>query len=365
MSAQVELTLLQEAGQSICDSPELERSLSNLIGMLRENVQADVGGAIIYDALEPVVVSDGFTAKERKSLSGLLKLDKKPLGLKLQDWWPGSIVYYSLNGTDNGVMFAGRRNESGFTLKQRALIDVLAQFATIAAENSMLQRNAENRLLADERDRIACELHDGLAQSIYSMALQIKICRRLLLTDIGEADAKLDKLEQLASAQIEDIRGYMRALKDNRSISTDLLSIIEKHMRQFCALHGLRSDFRVSGQKVALSREINENLYYVICEGLANIAHHAQASFAKLTIVYEEAEIVIGIEDDGRGFDVSLLNKRRRGMGLENIENRIQRIGGNVTIQSRINEGTRIIACVPYDHTASRSYHIDNSIVSR
>lgn len=364
-AAQIKLSLIQEASRSISDSLELERSLANLIGMLRENMQADVGGAIIYDTSEPVVVSEGFTAKEQKGLSALLKIDKKPLDLKLREWWPGSIVCLKLNGTDNGVMFAGRRDESGFTLKQRALINVLAQFATIAAENSILQRNAENRLLADERDRIACELHDGLAQTIYSMALQIKTCRRLIQTDPEEADAKLARLEQLAAMQIEDIRGYMRALKDNCGISADLPSIIKKHTQQFCELHGLQFDFKVSGNSVPLSREINDNLYYVICEGVANIARHAQASKAIISIVYEEAELVLGIEDDGRGYDISLLNKRRHSMGLDNIKNRIQQIGGVIIIQSRPKEGTRIIAFVPYEHTKPGSSALDNSTDSR
>lgn len=365
MSLGDELPLIQEPSRSSSNSEEIERYLSKLVSILRESMQADVSGAIVYDLDDVFVVFEGFTPKEKRHLIAMSKSAKETLESRLQAWWPGKLIYNTLNVTKDGMIFAGRRDKHGFSSKRQSLFATLTELAIITVENLTIQRHAENKLLAEERDRIACELHDGLAQTIYSMALQIKICRRLIQTDPEEADAKLAKLEQLAAMQIEDIRGYMRALKDNCGIKADLPAIIKKHTQQFCELHGLQFDFKVSGNSVPLSREINDNLYYVICEGVANIARHAQASKAIISIVYEEAELVLGIEDDGRGYDISLLNKRRHSMGLDNIKNRIQQIGGVIIIQSRPKEGTRIIAYVPYEHTKPRSSALDNSTDSR
>jgi signal transduction histidine kinase len=344
----------QGAVHSINDNAELARCLSSLVSILMEITKAHVSGVVLFDEDDALIVSEGFSKAEKQQLFGLTKPPTETLESRLKAWWPGSLTCYPLNDVYVGMIFAGRRDKRGFSSKQQALFDVLNEFVTVAAEN-VVRPQVESKLLAEERDRIACELHDGLSQSIYSMALQIKVCRRLIQTDLGEADAKLAKLEQLAATQIEDIREYMRALKDNRGISTDLPAIIKKHMRQFCALHGLKFDFVVSGKETPLSREINDNVYYVICEALANIARHAGASKAHVSIVYEEDELALGIEDDGSGFDLSSLNEYNRGMGLENIENRIHQIGGTITIQSRPSEGTRIIAIVPYEHTSVRS----------
>lgn len=365
MSAKVELSFIQEASRSLCDSLELKHCLSNLVDILKKSVQADIGGIIISDGKSPIIVCSGVTAKEEPRLYDVLKNDGQPLAARLNDWWPGNLVCYELNDSNEDIIFAGKRDHHKFTARESAFFETIAEFTIIATVRSLLRRNAEHQLLAEERERIACELHDGLAQSIYSMALNIKTSRRLLVIDVAEADAKLAKLEQLAAVQIEDIRGYMRALKDNKSISIDLPTVVKKHTRQFCALHGLRLGLKTSGGKVVLSREINDNLYYVICEALANTARHARASTVKINLVYEEAELALGIEDDGCGFDVAGLRLRRRGMGLENIENRIRRIGGNVTIQSRPGQGTRIIAFVPYEHAVSGSVLNDKSFAGR
>jgi signal transduction histidine kinase len=365
MSVEDESLMINELKRSSRDGEKVERCLSNLVNIIKVSLQADISGAIVCDMDDVFIVCEGFTPKEKQQLLAISKHAKETLEERLQAWWPGNLICYSLKGPNVRLVFAGRRNKHRFGARQQELFASLTEFTNIAIESVTTQRHAESKILAEERNKIACEMHDGLAQTIYSMALQTKTCRRLLLTDLKEADAKLVKMEQLAAMQIEDIRGYMRALKDNRGISDDLPSIINKHTRRFCSLHGLEFDLNISGHEVPLSREINNNLYYVITEGVANIARHAQASKAKISIIYEEAEFVLKIEDDGRGVEISKLNKRRSGTGLDNIMNRIQQIGGTVTIQSRPEEGMRIIAYIPYEHVKHRSSAFDNGTDSR
>lgn len=354
-----------ESKRSARDSEEIERCLSNLVSIIRGSMQADVCGAIVCDTDGASIICEGFTPKEKQHLSAISQPAKETLESRLQAWWQGSLICHTLKGSNVIMIFTGRRKKHRFGSRQQALFAALTSAANIAIESVTTMRDAESRLIAEERDKIACEMHDGLAQTIYSMALQIKTCRRLMQADPVEVDAKLAKMEQLAAMQIDDVRGYMRALKGGRGISDDLPSIVNKHTRQFCQFHGLEFDFKVSGREILLSREINDNLYYVISESVANVARHAEASQVRISIVYEEAELVLEIEDDGRGVELSLLKEQRSGTGIDNIINRIQQIGGTVSIQSRLKEGTRIIAYVPYENAEPRSGALDNSSDSR
>jgi signal transduction histidine kinase len=344
------ISLIKQARETLGGGVSPERSLSDIAALLRKTLHATSAGVIVPNGSASTVATSGVNETDREHLKGMALANGASLSGLLQTWWKGTLISEPVDAP-SFLIFAGWRGVRAVGEAQTDTLATLGQFAAISLAQAAEAKAAEIKVLEEERDRIACELHDGLAQSLYGMTLQLKTCRRLIYKNPEAADERLKRLEDLGAIQIEDVRNYMRTLKENHSISPDFTTIIKNHARQFCALNSLKLDFRDAGAIVELNPEIRENLYYVVCEALGNVARHARATGITVEVSYDEAELELQVADDGCGFDVGKLvvhDYSKSGMGLENIKKRVQQLGGIVTIQSRINGGTKILAVVPY-----------------
>jgi len=209
------------------------------------------------------------------------------------------------------------------------------------------ERRRRERAVVEERARIAREIHEGVAQNLYFLGLQLDICRKLAEENPQRVEQELGGLQALLQESIGDLRRLIWAL---RPVELEELGPIEAIRRLAADLQvqvGLEIEVRVEGQERRLAPEVEGALYRCAQEALNNVAKHAQARHAWVAFELERDRVRVEVRDDGRGFDVASEQRAPRGLGLRHLSERVEELGGEFYIESSPGEGTRVIAVLP------------------
>ena len=251
-----------------------------------------------------------------------------------------------------------------FTEQDREIIALFGAEAAIAIENARLYaqltaqretlRALSARIMAareEEAKRIARELHDELGQSMTSVLLGFKGLEGV--EDVREIRRRLADLSALITKNMEEIH---RLIRDLRPASLDrfgLVLALEQHAKTYGTATGLRIDFCAPGLETAhFSPEVTTAVFRIAQEALTNIVKHAQAQMASVMLTHRGGKLVLIIEDDGKGFDFAEARRRRSGgqqLGLVGMEERVQVLGGTLTMESSPGSGTTLVMELPYE----------------
>jgi DNA-binding NarL/FixJ family response regulator/signal transduction histidine kinase len=229
------------------------------------------------------------------------------------------------------------------------LLETLAHHASIAIENALLYRESRMLAVSEERNRLAREMHDTVAQTLASLRLEVDA-----LQAHAEAGAtlrgRLERLATLAELASDDLRRAIWALQPAPLDRTTLEDALRGELRAL-ADDGISGQVESDGEPRALSPFLRSNLFLIAREALANIRKHAGAERVRITLRYGERELGMTIQDDGRGFDPDSLAAPglASGFGLYAIQDRVAELGGRVSVASAIDVGARIALAVPYE----------------
>jgi signal transduction histidine kinase len=197
-----------------------------------------------------------------------------------------------------------------------------------------------------ERRRLAQDVHDGLLQSLATHILRLESCRKQLLNSPQGLDSELRSIEDDTRSSMKVIREFL-AGKDIKSFPTGML--LEKLRDDLKFLRdglGLRVVLEIVPQELNLREAVEQDLYLVLREGLMNIARHSHASRADVTLTQTDSEIRGSLSDDGVGFE-PIEKWSGEGVGLSSMKERIEKLGGELTIQSSPGGGARISFVLP------------------
>ncbi|AZG44732.1 MadS family sensor histidine kinase [Gordonia insulae] len=244
------------------------------------------------------------------------------------------------------------------------------QAADLAARNVELERTQRElsaamrqRLVVEERERIARELHDSVTQSVLSAGMQIEVCR---MESGPETAERLEVAGRLTRDAVEQLRSVIYALNQAPSVSE--LSLGEV-LDGLCSMHmpaDLATEVRVAGRVRDLPDDVQHAILRIAGEALFNTAVHAEASSARITLTYGEAEVGLVVDDDGGGDPGHMRRVMRaarlgdlagRHRGLANMATRAEELGGALRIRRSRMGGVRIAVEVPVgddDRPASR-----------
>jgi PAS domain S-box-containing protein len=204
-----------------------------------------------------------------------------------------------------------------------------------------------------ERQMISHELHDSIAQNLSTL----KIGCDLIFDDQAaiphELKAKMAKYSNLLDQTITAVRNLAYDLRPPVLDEIGLVKALAVYCEEFCENSGVKVDFQSAGiHKLHLDSNTEIHLYRLVQEGLNNIRKHAHATRATIKMVGAFPNIILRIEDNGKGFDVTArelkLNKERR-MGLRSMKERVKLLQGRMTIQSRPMKGTKILITYPFN----------------
>lgn len=200
-----------------------------------------------------------------------------------------------------------------------------------------------------ERQRLAQQMHDGPAQSLTNLILEAEIVERLFDAEPARARSELGQLKTSANVTFQRVREFIFALRPMMLDDLGLLPTVRRYTQQFENLHKLPVTLALNGDR-ALAPYIEVTIFRAVQELLNNVAKHAHASRAQVTLDLNAEPIVIIVEDDGTGFDaaVVLARARERGSsGLVTLEKRVEMLGGNINYQSGTGRGTRARVLIP------------------
>ncbi len=261
-----------------------------------------------------------------------------------------SIPLYA-HGKQLGVLNVASADWRELSAEDLRLLYTIGDLFSIAIERARLFRQSVQAGALDERNRLAREIHDTLAQGLAGIALQLETADALL-----EAHAEAEKVQvyihhalKMTRASLEEAR---RSVLDLRAAPLENRTLAE-------ALHALADSYRVkwnlkvvfsgSGKfhppLVALPAQVETGLYRVAQEALTNAQKHANAKKITLQLVTTAARVQLVIEDDGQGFDPEKLPQGR--FGLVGLNERVKLLGGQFHLQSSPGQGTRLEVIVP------------------
>ena len=368
------ITALNEAALAIAEGLSLPRTLQRIADTARTLAQtkyaalgvlADDGRQLrqfITSGIEPQIARHIHHEPRGEGLLGDIFRTEKPINVaRIQDdpRSAGFCENHPLMTSFLGVPITNRGDRIGnlylsdrldgkpFDERDEEMLTLLASHAAIAIENARLHEALQLAALRVERDRIGMELHDGVIQSIYAVGMKLEIVQSKLPLE-PEHVAQFQIIMQDLNKIIEDIRAYIRNLLSVHDEQTALFTHIKNLTTHFQDFSGVQVTLDVRDDIPILSDLHRHNLLQIIREGLANIARHANASEASVSVAHDERELHLTIADNGEGFDTGDNNLISEGhFGLRNMMQRAQRFGGELTIQSNPGQGTVLTVRLP------------------
>ncbi|MFE9174124.1 sensor histidine kinase [Streptomyces kebangsaanensis] len=216
-----------------------------------------------------------------------------------------------------------------------------------AALHAQLLVQAREAGIADERRRLAAEIHDTLAQGLTGIIAQLQVVANA--PDEVVAHEHVGRAIDLARHSLGEARRSVHNLSPVALDGNGLPEALKKTVADWGERTGSRADFTVTGTAEQLHDEISATLLRITQEALSNAARHARASRVGVTLSFMGDEVSLDIRDDGRGFDPLALPERTRsgGFGLDGMRARAERIAGSLTVESERGHGTAVSARVP------------------
>jgi signal transduction histidine kinase len=200
----------------------------------------------------------------------------------------------------------------------------------------------EQQAVLDERQRLARDLHDSVAQALYSVSLYAEAAARSF--ELGNADAAQNYLGEIKVAAQEALRDLRLLIFDLRPPMLEqegLIAVIQSRLEAVEVRAGFDAQLIVSGTP-SLSLATQEGLYRILQEALNNVLKHARASHVCVNLDFAPALTTLEVTDDGIGFDPKLAHEGRCGFGLRDVAERVRSLGGTLDIESAPGRGTHL-----------------------
>ncbi|MBD2527609.1 PAS domain S-box protein [Nostoc sp. FACHB-133] len=203
---------------------------------------------------------------------------------------------------------------------------------------------AEAASVLEERNRMAREIHDILAQSFTGILLHIQAATQVLTDDLEATQAHLKMIDELARTGLAEARRSVAALRPQ------LLEEGNLHTALHCLMAQMRSNtdtsviYEIKGTAYSLPAEVENNLLRIGQEALTNAIKYADAGEIRIELVYDNTQCILRVKDDGRGFGVARIPSG--GFGLLGMSERAEHLGAQLSIQSEPGQGTEIVVIV-------------------
>ncbi|GAA2234918.1 MULTISPECIES: GAF domain-containing sensor histidine kinase [Kitasatospora] len=235
----------------------------------------------------------------------------------------------------------------GFTERDEELLRILAAHAAIALGNARLYERSRELTLADERARIAHDLHDAVSQKLFSLRLTAKAAATLVDRDPARARAELAEVARLAAEAADELRTVVVELRPAALDEDGLAATLASQVQLLDRAHSAAVRFTSRGVR-ALPSAQEAALLRVAQEALHNALRHAGARHVDVTLAGTAGRgAVLRVVDDGRGFDPDSVRRAGRHLGLVSMRDRASAVGGTLVLESAPGEGTVVELEVP------------------
>ena len=360
-----ELLALHSAGLDVTAELSLDVVLKKVVEQARKLVGAKYGAVSVIDHDNHIVsfITSGITTEERAAIGpppvghgllGVVLREGQRLRLRDLTRHPQShgfpphhppmrsllAVPIPCKGPFLGNLYL---TEGEFTADDEETLVRFALQAALAIDNAHLHEQVADLAVAQERLRIAHEMHDGLAQVLGYVNTKVQAAEMYLKREkVEEAAVQLRELATSARQAYSDVRESIVGLRTLPGPSRSLAEVLREYLEQWEEMSRVSASLNIdSSVQLRPSQELQ--VVRIVQESLTNVRKHAKATHARVAITRDGDRLVATIEDDGLGFNAAA---RARGefpqFGLSTMRERAESIGGTLTIDSTPGSGTRV-----------------------
>ena len=273
-----------------------------------------------------------------------------PCPLRSSPEWMTNMAIPILGPTAKlGELWIGRRSETPFTELDRTFLVALSGLAAIAITSVRMRESGRQRAVLAERERIAREMHDSLAQVLGVTHLRLRaLDTRKEVKDNPAIEVELADLADICEEAYRDVREAILGLSASSRGAQGLLDILKTFLVKYSKQCGIETSLESDlDHELSLSPRCEVQVIRVIQEALTNVRKHSGAKSAVVRITESASTTTFVVEDDGNGFDPGSSLTDRDGFGMFTMRERMVLLNGSLTIDSAPGRGTRVIAGVP------------------
>ncbi|TWD83943.1 signal transduction histidine kinase [Kribbella amoyensis] len=264
-----------------------------------------------------------------------------------------SFLVALLVASATGLLFSAISRQSE---QRRLLITELrrttAELAELAEENARLQAelltSAREAGTLAERQRMAREIHDTVAQGLTGILTQLEAAEESPADP--STQARLTTIRTLARDNLSEVRRSIHALRPAPLADARLSAALDEVVAKWSRTNAIAAEFHLTGEARPLHPEVENTLLRVAQEGLANVAKHARATWVGLTLSYMEDVVALDLRDNGTGFVLPAAPVESRpagGFGLVAMRQRVARLAGTLEVETGPGQGTALSATIP------------------
>ncbi len=218
---------------------------------------------------------------------------------------------------------------------------VARQFNRMAEQLQNLLQARQKLATLEERNRLARDLHDSVKQQIFAVAMQIGATKVLLKRDVNAAEVRLNEAQKLVNQAQQELTSLIRELRPVGLEGKGLVAALRELATQWTQQTDIVANLRAEG-KQTLPLTLEEGLFRVAQEALANVARHSKATLVQIILTTTGETVTLSVADNGQGFDTA--RSEHPGIGLLSMQERMRTLGGDVEVESTPGKGTRITA---------------------
>jgi signal transduction histidine kinase len=232
---------------------------------------------------------------------------------------------------------------------------LLAELETSHQQLQVYSEEVADLATARERNRLARDIHDSLGHYLTVINVQLEKALAFRKNKPEESDQAMRDAKRLASEALQDVRRSVSALRTTRELP-DFRTMLQELVERMRTMQ-YHIDVRIEGGEEAFAKPRLLVLYQVLQESFTNVQKHAEARKIEVHILFEAQEARLTVRDDGQGFQLAILQQlgpgREGRYGLQGIQERLESIGGTLSVQSAPGEGTQLTVNMPRDFQIS------------
>lgn len=366
-----ELAALREASLDVHADLDLDTVLQKVVHLARNLVGTRYGALSVIDDHGKILsfVTTGLSRREidaigpppvGKGLLGVvlregqrlriedLRRDTRSYGFPENHPEMRSLLAVPIicRGPFRGNLYLSEKGDGGaFTEEEEETLARFATQAAIAIDNAHLHTQVGSLAVAEERLRIAHELHDGQAQVLAYVNTKAQAVQEFLRR--GNAAKAAEQLEQLAAAARQiysDVREGILGLRTVVDAEHGFREALRRHLESWQDQCGIRAQLSADSDEIHLTPDVELQLLRITQEALANVRKHSEARRAEVRLEKLPHGVRVVVEDDGRGFELDAAGRPvgRPRFGLATMRERAEAIGAHMALESRPGHGTRI-----------------------
>jgi len=383
------LLSVSEVLSRLPDLSNLDTALGSALDKALQIIKVDIGGILLFDAEKEMLcyrvhrgfseqyvqgvccrLGEGIAGRVAQTGQAILVEDisvdsraAHPNLISMEGLRSFASVPISYKGKVLGVLNIASREAHKFSPENVRLLESIAGQIAVAIENAKLHQEVRRKeeirgeLLRDmfsiqeeERKRIARELHDETSQVLASLAANLEAAVGLLPLSADKIKTILRNSQALSVNMLDEIHKIIYELRPSLLDDLGLVAATHWLLDNNLGASGVKVSFKTTGRKRRLPTPVETTVFRVIQEAVYNIAKHARAKHAGITLRFERNRITVNIWDDGKGFDVNEAigaRDRPRGLGLLGMKERIGLLNGVLDIKSQPGRGTEINIVIP------------------